>query len=87
MKKFGNSNYNIANFVSNFNLGIIRNVRSVKINKTNIGLRLIHVLYLSGVVRYYTVEYDFIVVYFKFYKGRHIVTKLSTISRPGLRSR
>lgn len=55
-----NTNYAIADFVSCVNLGIIRGIRCVKINRSNIGARLAHVLYIQGAIRSYKLRPEFI---------------------------
>lgn len=70
----------IADFVSNINFGIIRNIKCVKIHKTPIGIRLTHILYTQGVLRMYKIENDNILIYFKFYRSRHIITKIKLIT-------
>lgn len=74
------TNYAVADYVSNLNFGIIRGVRCMRINKTTIGIRLSHLLYLQGVLRRYYVGDDYIAIYYKFFRGRHIISKLKTIS-------
>ena len=79
------TNYAVADFVSTMNFGIIRNVRCVKLHKTTIALRLINILYKQGVLRTFKVGPDFIAVYYKFFRSRHIISKLKVVSKPSLR--
>jgi len=78
-------NYFIANFISSLNIGIIYKLRFIKINKLNIYLRLLRILYKYGVIRTFCIRDDHLLVYFKYYKGRNVCSKLSIVSRPGRR--
>lgn len=75
-------NYFIANFVSILKVGIIRKLRFIKLLKLNIYLRLLRILYKQGIIRTFFVKNNKISVYFKYYKGRNICSKLSIISTP-----
>lgn len=77
----------VADYVSSSKLGQLRNVRCFKVNKSPLGIRLTHLLYLQGAIRSYKVEDKAILVYFKFVRGRHIVSKMDLVSRPGRRER
>ena len=74
------TNYAIADFVSSLNLGIIRNTRSIRIHKTVMSIRLLYILYKQGVIRNFSVRSDYIEVFFKFYRSRHVILKLKVIS-------
>jgi ribosomal protein S8 len=74
------TNYVIADFVSNLNFGIIRNVKCIRVNKTPMAIRITHLLYLQGVLRTYKVEENYIIIYYKFSRSRHIITKIKVIS-------
>lgn len=79
------TNYALADFVSSVNFGIIRNVRFMKVHKTTIAIRLVHILYMQGVLRAYKIENDYIEIYYKFHHSRHIITELKIISKPSNR--
>jgi hypothetical protein len=74
------TNYALADYVSSVNFGMIRGVRCMRINKTTIGIRLTHILYIQGVLRRYYVGNDYIAIYYKFFRSRHIIAKLKVIS-------
>lgn len=76
------TNYALADYVSSVNFGMIRGIRCMRINKTMIGIRLTHILYMQGVLRRYYVGYDYIAIYYKFFRSRHIIAKLQVISNP-----
>jgi len=85
MRKYTlNFNYLIANFVSLLKIGLLRKLRFIRIPKTAVYIRLLMVLYKSGLLRTFRVESSYIVVYFKFKHGQPI-GKLTLISRPGKR--
>jgi len=79
-----NFNYLIADFISRLNIGLLRKLRFIKINKTNIMIRLLRILYKQGIIRTFRIENNFISVYFKFKNGQPI-GKFSIISSPGNR--
>lgn len=85
MKKL-NFNYIIADIVSNLNLGILRKLRFIKIVKTNMALRLLTILYKQGILRTFIVKHDHILVYFKYYRGQPLCSKLELISKPSKRA-
>jgi len=86
MRRFRlNVNYLVADFVSQFNLGMIRKVRFIKVVKTSLTLRLLYILYAQGIIRSFRVEDDHILVFYKFINGQPIC-KLHVVSRPGKRS-
>ncbi len=74
------TNHVISDFVSNLNFGIIRSVKCIRINKTPIAIRLTQILYMQGVLRTYRIRDDSIVIYYKFFRSRHVITKLKVIS-------
>lgn len=74
------TNYALADYVSSINFGIIRGIRSIKINKTTIGIRLTHLLYIQGVLRRYYIGDNYISIYYKFFRSRHIIAKIKVIS-------
>jgi len=85
MRKYTlNFNYLIANFVSLLKIGLLRKLRFIRIPKTAVYIRLLMVLYKSGLLRTFRVESSYIVVYFKFNHGQPI-GKLTLVSRPGKR--
>lgn len=84
--KYLNFNYIIADFVSNLNLGILRKLRFIKIVKTNIGIRLLTILYKQGIIRTFVIKNDHILVYFKYYRGQSLCRKLELISKPSRRA-
>ena len=75
------TNHVISDFVSNLNFGMIRNVKCIKINKTPIAIRLTQILYMQGVLRTYKISNDSIIIYYKFNRSRHIITKLKVVSK------
>lgn len=81
-----NHNYIIADFICQFNLGIVRRYRFVKIVKTPIALRLLYIFYKQGLIRTYMVKDDIILVYFKYNLSRSIITKIKVVSKPSKRS-
>ena len=86
MKKFNlNVNYLVADLVSQFNLGLIRKVRFIKVVKTPLTLRVLRILYFQGVIRTLRIEDDHILVFYKYINGQSIC-KLKIVSRPGKRS-
>lgn len=81
MKKV-NINYIISDFVCQFKLGLIRRLRFVKLAKINFILRLVNFLYKQGVIRLFIIKKDYILMYYKYYKGRSICSNISVISKP-----
>lgn len=79
------TNFALADFISSLNSGRIRGLRCFRVNKTVIGMRLAHLLYVNGILRSYKITPDYIVIYYKYNRGRHIISKLSIVSRPGKR--
>lgn len=49
-------------------------------------MRLLRILYKQGVIRTFIIKGDLISVYFKFYRGQPICSKLSLISKPSKRA-
>jgi hypothetical protein len=85
MKQFKlNFNFLIANFVSRFNIGLLRKLRFIKLPKEIIFMRLLLILYKYGIIRTFRIHSTYIAVYFKFIHGQPI-GKLSLVSRPGKR--
>jgi ribosomal protein S8 len=80
-----NFNYNIANFVSRLNIGIISRLRSIKIRKLQIFLRLLKIFYKYGIIRSYCIKEEHILIYFKYHRGRNVCSKLSIVSKPSKR--
>jgi ribosomal protein S8 len=79
------TNYALADYINNVNFGIIRGMRFVKINKSIIGIRLTKLLYSHGILRTFRIKSDCLYIYYKFDKGRHIITKLTVVSKPSNR--
>jgi len=79
------TNYALADYVNNINFGIIRGVRCIRINKSSIGIRLTHILYMQGVLRFYKIENEYIAIFFKLFRSRHIISRLKVISKPSVR--
>lgn len=85
MKKYKlNVNYLVADIVAQFNLGLLRKVRFVKIARTPLAIRIFKIFYNYGIIRTLRIENDFILVYYKYYRGQPIC-KVSLVSRPGKR--
>lgn len=84
MKKL-NVNYLIADFVCQFNLGIRRRYRFIKLVKTPIALRLLYVFYKQGLIRTYIIKDDVVLIYFKYQNSRSIITKIKVVSKPSKR--
>lgn len=74
------TNYALADYISHVNFGIIRGVRCIRVNKTVIGLRITHILYKQGVLRNYKIGPNYIIIYYKLMRSRHIISKLKVIS-------
>jgi ribosomal protein S8 len=86
MKHFKlNVNYLVADFVSQFNLGMIRKVRFIKVVKTPLTLRILRILHMQGIVRTIRIEDDHVLVFYKFINGQPIC-RMQVVSRPGKRS-
>jgi len=79
-----NFNFILADIVSQFNLGMLRRVRFIKIVKSPLAIRIFRILYIQGVIRTFKIEDNFILVYFKYINGQPIC-KLSIVSKPGKR--
>jgi len=87
MKKYSlNVNYVIANFVALLNIGLLRKLRFIRIPKIKIYLRLLAILYNSGLIRTLRIRLNYVEVFFKFKNGQPI-GKYTLISRPGKRCR
>lgn len=80
-----NTNYVIADYISNLRFGMIRGMRFFRVNKTFIGLRLTQLLYDQGVLRSYKIEEKYIKIFSKFHMSRHIISKLVIVSKPSNR--
>ena len=80
-----NTNFVIAYYVTQLNLAMCRNVTSVKIVRTEMGLRLTHLLYKQGVFRSYKILPDVIQIFLKYDDGEHVIYKLSLVSKPSKR--
>jgi ribosomal protein S8 len=80
-----NTNYVVGNYIALLNLGIRRNVRSIRIVKTKMGIRLTKFLYEQGVLRSHSILPQEVVINFKYYHGHHVISRLSIVSRPGKR--
>lgn len=84
-KKYNlNFNYLVADIISQFNLGLIRRVRFIKIVRSPLAIRIFRILYNQGVIRTLRIENDYLLVYYKYIKGQPIC-KISIVSRPGKR--
>lgn len=80
-----NFNFLIADFISQFKLGIKRRYRFIKIVKTDIALRLLYLLYKNGAIRTFVIHNDFVFIYYKFYNSRPVISNIKIISKPGRR--
>lgn len=73
MKKYTlNVNSVIANFVVLLNIGLLRKLRFIRIPKIKIYLRLLAILYNSGLIRTLRIRLSYIEVFFKFKNGQPI---------------
>jgi ribosomal protein S8 len=79
------THYALADFISALNLGMARNMRFTRINKTPIALRLVHLLYMQGILRTYKIESEHVAVYYKYVRSRHIVKRYTLVSKPSKR--
>jgi ribosomal protein S8 len=86
MKKRYNLNFNflVADIISQFNLGLIRRIRFVKVVRTPLAVQIFRILYNHGVIRTMRIEDDHILVYYKYIQGQPIC-KIKIVSRPGKR--
>lgn len=85
MKKYTlNTNYLVADIIAQFNLGLLRKIRFVKIVRTPLAIRIFSIFYNQGIIRTMRIKKDHILIYYKYYLGQPIC-KVSTVSRPGKR--
>jgi ribosomal protein S8 len=88
LKKFKlKSNFLIATFVATLNMGLQRRLRSVRIVKTQVIIRLLRILYQNGIIRSYAIKNDIILVYFKYSNSNQICANFSIVSKPSKRAR
>lgn len=78
-------NFILADYISSIKLGKIRGLRCMRIIKTNLGMRLTHLLYVQGIFRSYKIEHKHIKIYYKFLNGRHIISNIYLVSKPSKR--
>ena len=76
-----NFNYLIADFVAQFNLGLRRRYRFIKIVKTPIFMELVSIFYRQGIIRTYKIKDDLIYIYFKYKLSKSIITKIGIVSK------
>lgn len=85
MKKYTlNVNYLVSDIVAQFNLGLLRKVRFVKIVRTSLAIRIFRIFYNQGIIRTMRIKNDHILIYYKYYMGQPLC-KVTTVSRPGKR--
>lgn len=85
MKKYTlNVNYLVSDIIAQFNLGLLRKVRFIKIVRTPLAIRIFRIFYNQGVIRTMCIKNDHILVYYKYNMGQPLC-KVSIVSRPGKR--
>lgn len=85
MKKYTlNTNYLVADIIAQFNLGLLRKIRFVKIVRTPLAIRIFSIFYNQGIIRTMRINKDHILIYYKYYLGQPIC-KVSIVSSPGKR--
>jgi len=85
MRKYKlNVNYVIADIVTRIKIGSLRKLRFIKIVKTKIAIRLMHILYKNGFLRTFRIKDEVILVYIKYMRGQRL-GKIDIVTRPGKR--
>jgi len=84
--KLKSSNYLLANFVSQLQLGSMRRLRYVNVSYSKIALDVLKILYKEGIIRLFVVykKNNKIMVYFKYREGSPIF-KFKLVSKPSKR--
>ena len=75
----------LADFVSRLNVASKAHMLSVKVRYTDLTLRLLDLLYSNGLIDYFVVLGDVIVVYLRYSKGLSSFSSLKLISKPSKR--
>lgn len=79
------TNHSISNLISKMNYGVQKRLRFLNIQMDRITLKLLHILYVNGVIRSYRILDDRRVsVYFKYFSCNKVF-KISIVSKPGNR--
>jgi ribosomal protein S8 len=84
--KLKSSNYLLANFVAQLQLGSMRRLRYINVSYNKMALDILKILYKEGIIRLFIVykKSNKIMVYFKYREGSPIF-KFKLISRPSKR--
>lgn len=79
------TNHSVSNLISKINYGVQKRLRFLIIQRDSITLKLLHMLYINGVIRSYRILDDKRVsIYFKYYLCNKVF-KISVVSVPGNR--
>lgn len=84
--KLKTSNFLLANFVAQLNIGSKRRLRYVNISYSKMALNILKILYKEGIIRLFMVfrNDNKIMVYFKYFRGSPIF-QFKLISKPSRR--
>jgi ribosomal protein S8 len=85
--KIKSSNFLLANFVAQLQLGSMRRLRYINVSYSRISLDVLKILYKEGIIRLFVVHKkdNKIMVYFKYFEGSPLF-KFKLITKPSKRA-
>lgn len=72
----------LSNMIAIINVGVINRDQYVRVSRSMLNLKVLDVLYSQGVINYFFVQEEFVVVGLKYYKNKCVLERLERVSKP-----
>lgn len=76
-------NYIVADLISRLRTGSNNHLKTIKVLNTKISVKIIDLIYQNGFINGYKIEFNFILVYLKYYNNQPVLGNLKIINTPG----